>query len=186
MPPSPRQTPVGCYAQIVSALKGPSPSQASNNSLDRNMLRSIKVALGSPAMFANWDTYDMPCGSPSWDYVGCGWDGSVQELRWNDMGLTGTIPVDLGSLYSLKVLDLSQNKFTGPVPSWGLGQMPLLRELNLSGNTLGGGLPVSFQYLTALEQLDVSYNTLNVSAATYSGICVPVVIAACVLQVEPS
>lgn len=161
--PSSRQTSVGCVAQPSSALKGPSPVQVTSNQVDRDILRSIKVALGNPAVFANWDTLEMPCGSPSWDYVGCSWNGAVSDLRWNDMGLEGTIPSNLGSLSSLQTLDLSANRFIGLLPSWGSGQMPWLRQLNLSSNLLSGGLPVMYQYLAALETLDVSYNPLNVS-----------------------
>ncbi|KAF7088815.1 hypothetical protein CFC21_091884 [Triticum aestivum] len=58
-----------------------------------------------------------------------------------------------------KVLDLSNNKFTGEIP-WEIGQLKSLRSLNLSSNDLTGQLPQSICNLTSLLALDLSNNNL--------------------------
>ncbi|XBI45489.1 hypothetical protein VPH35_109947 [Triticum aestivum] len=58
-----------------------------------------------------------------------------------------------------KVLDLSNNKFTGEIP-WEIGQLKSLHSLNLSSNDLTGQLPQSICNLTSLLALDLSNNNL--------------------------
>ncbi|XBI45488.1 hypothetical protein VPH35_109946 [Triticum aestivum] len=58
-----------------------------------------------------------------------------------------------------KVLDLSNNKFTGEIPRE-IGQLKSLLSLNLSSNDLTGQLPQSICNLTSLLALDLSNNNL--------------------------
>ncbi|KAF7078190.1 hypothetical protein CFC21_082664 [Triticum aestivum] len=59
-----------------------------------------------------------------------------------------------------KLLDLSNNKFTGEIPST-IGQLKSLRSLNLSFNNLTGQIPESTCNLTSLQVLDLSNNNLT-------------------------
>lgn len=153
-----------CTWQNVSMLKGPSPLQKPQTVQDRDTLRSVRSELGAPTLFQSWEMSDYPCGSPPWDRVGCGQDGSVESLHWSGMGLSGSIPASLGELQALQWLDVSANKFTGELPAWGQGgSMRTLRELNASSNLLIGSLPATFSHLTSLVQLDLSHNNFSVS-----------------------
>jgi hypothetical protein len=89
------------------------------------------------------------------------------------MGLSGPLPQDLVvGIYGLEVLDLSYNKLTGPLPdllsyapdmttSW-VQTNRHLRLLDLSHNQLTGPLPALWDQLTALQAMDLSYNTFQV------------------------
>lgn len=160
-----RQMPLNCTRQAAnSTYSPPSPAQQPGNQWDRDKLRLVQAALGNPPFLASWDLpYDMPCGSPQWDWLGC-WDGAVADINWSDMGLVGTLPQEFGLLRGLQRLDLSQNSFNGPVPStWGAnGTWMSLRELNLSSNLLTGALPVGLRGAGSLETLDLSFNSFSV------------------------
>ncbi|XP_074558501.1 uncharacterized protein LOC141814439 [Curcuma longa] len=109
----------------------------------------------------------------------------LNELNVSFNRLNGTIPNELVKISSLtKVLDLSHNYFTGPIPSE-VGQLNLLALLAISENNLSGELPVtlgdcetlnslymegnSFQgaipsqlrNLTSLQRLDISRNKFS-------------------------
>lgn len=142
---------------------------------DRDKLRTIKAAWGHPAMLASWDQFDMPCGSPGWQWVECSWQGRVSRLNLSDSSLAGALPPELGQLSALEVLDLSRNSFTGPLPD--VYSSPQLRRLDFSRNKLTGPLPVSWRYLSSLKSLDLSFNTLEVGVcllATPNAVCHPV------------
>lgn len=54
--------------------------------------------------------------------------------------LTGTIPVSLGNLATLRRLYLSSNKLSGPIPVR-LASLPQLEQLDVQNNTLSGVVP---------------------------------------------
>ncbi|KAH0657510.1 hypothetical protein KY289_026258 [Solanum tuberosum] len=62
------------------------------------------------------------------------------------------------SLYT--VIDLSNNKFEGHIPSV-LGDLIALRVLNMSHNGLKGHIPPSLGSLYVVESLDLSFNQLS-------------------------
>lgn len=96
------------------------------------------------------------------------WDGvrvrpltnRVTQLRLAKMGLTGTIPAQLGDLAKLETLNLGGNKLTGSIPAE-LGGMPVLEEIRLSGNQLSGRIPAQLGNLPALRQLWLVDNRLT-------------------------
>ncbi|KAL5550389.1 hypothetical protein UlMin_000565 [Ulmus minor] len=57
-------------------------------------------------------------------------------------------------------IDLSSNKFDGPIPKE-IGELTSLYTLNLSSNSLSGKMPTSLGYLQSVESLDLSRNHLN-------------------------
>nr|AAV41389.1 Hcr9-Avr4-par1 [Solanum neorickii] len=58
------------------------------------------------------------------------------------------------------IINLSKNRFEGPIPSI-VGDLVGLRTLNLSHNALEGHIPASLQNLSVLESLDLSSNKIS-------------------------
>ncbi len=77
----------------------------------------------------------------------------AEELNLSNNQLEGSLPAEVRHLQNLRVLDLSDNKFTG-VPAE-IGQLAKLEVLNLSGNPITG-LPLELGNLLNLKVLDLS------------------------------
>lgn len=80
---------------------------------------------------------------------------STTELNLSNNSIDGALQSQIGQLKNLKVLDLSNNKFTG-VPAE-IGQLADLEILNLSNNLLTG-LPNELGNLSKLKLLDLTGN----------------------------
>ncbi|PKI55439.1 LRR receptor-like serine/threonine-protein kinase GHR1 [Punica granatum] len=88
---------------------------------------------------------------------------TLRELYLHNNALTGA--VGLPSTTSspeptLRVLDLSHNKFDGSLPDK-IGSLSRLQVLNLAGNNLSGSLPPSMADFNSLASLDISQNTFT-------------------------
>lgn len=77
----------------------------------------------------------------------------VTTLNLSGNKLSGSLPAEVRHLSKLRVLNLSNNNFTG-VPAE-IGQLSELRVLDLSGNPIAG-LPYEIGNLQKLERLDLS------------------------------
>eukprot|EP00256_Glycine_max_P054729 XP_014621625.1 LOW QUALITY PROTEIN: protein TOO MANY MOUTHS [Glycine max] len=82
---------------------------------------------------------------------------SLQTLVLRENGHVGPIPVELGNLTRLRVLDLHKNNLNGSIPI-SLGRITGLRSLDLSGNKITGSIP-GFAF-PSLNVLDLSQNLL--------------------------
>ncbi|KAF9592164.1 hypothetical protein IFM89_012658 [Coptis chinensis] len=85
----------------------------------------------------------------------------LQILWLNDQignGLFGPIDV-ITSMTSVSLLWLHGNQFTGTIPV-GIGALPFLTVLNLNSNRLVGQIPESLNKMTLLKKLDLSNNNL--------------------------
>ncbi|XP_028084151.1 receptor-like protein 43 [Camellia sinensis] len=72
---------------------------------------------------------------------------ALYVLNFSGNGLTGLIPVSLGDLTKLESLDLSQNKLSGEIPQQ-LTKLTFLEVLNFSQNNLTGLIPRGGQFET--------------------------------------
>lgn len=101
--------------------------------------------------------------------------GQLTHLRMIELAtmptLTGSIPVPLCSVTSLRRLCICRCGLTGKIPS-AIGELNNLEELQLFGNMLSGSIPSSISKLTNLRLLslgeytgsnvrDILYNYLN-------------------------
>lgn len=80
---------------------------------------------------------------------------NIESLDLSSNQLEGALQAEIRHLSNLKVLDLSDNKFTG-VPAE-VGQLKNLEVLDLSNNLLTG-LPYELGNLSKLKLLDISGN----------------------------
>ncbi|GKV50088.1 hypothetical protein SLEP1_g56804 [Rubroshorea leprosula] len=89
----------------------------------------------------------------------------ILDLSQNQF--SGGIPPFVGPLHSLKALSLSSNfQLNGSLPNPGLCGLKRLQELDLSQNSFEGTLPPYLNNLTSLKLLDISDNhfTENLSS----------------------
>ena len=87
-------------------------------------------------------------------------NGDVTALVLPDNGLVGELPVSLGRLTQLRVLDLSGNGLQGTVPD-SLGSLRQLRQLVLNNNQLTGDLPALLGHLGNLRTLALHHNLFS-------------------------
>ena len=135
------------------------PSPESNPGLveDCEQLMAAKDALRGTAAL-NWDG----------NLAITGWQGvtlsgspqRVSRVNLSSLGLTGSIPTELGSLTELTNLNLHTNRLTGSIPAE-LGSLSNLTHLYLYGNRLTGSIPVELGSLSQLTRLGLHGNKLT-------------------------
>ncbi|KAL5550404.1 hypothetical protein UlMin_000580 [Ulmus minor] len=111
----------------------------------------------------NWKKKD-PCTS-NWTGVFCIMDPNdnylyVDELRLQNMNLTGKLDPKLGQLSNLSILNFMWNNISGRIPEE-IGNLTRLRLLLLSGNKLSGPLPDRLGFLPNLTRLQVDFNDIS-------------------------
>ena len=84
----------------------------------------------------------------------------VVALDLTNLGLTGSIPPELGDLDALLALRLGRNALTGAIPG-ALGGLAHLQELALGGNLLTGSIPPELGRLANLTTLRLRNNGLE-------------------------
>ncbi|KAJ3700069.1 hypothetical protein LUZ61_003774 [Rhynchospora tenuis] len=147
------------------------------NAADRKALLNIKSELGNPPELSTWLPATNCC---TWSNVYC-----------TDSGRA--IP-DFLSRTNLSALDLSNNKFSGPIPL-SLTKLSNLRYLDLRGNSLSGTIPPGllhgtfrFMYLARnklsgeipedygngdMDMIDLSHNRLTGNPSFLFNITIP-------------
>ncbi|KAK1588047.1 hypothetical protein Q3G72_019386 [Acer saccharum] len=114
-----------------------------------------KADLNNKLLYALNERFDY-C---QWQGIKCA-QGRVVRVVLQSFGLRGTLPPDtLTRLDQLRVLSLTNNSLTGPVPD--LSPLYNLKSLFLNHNTFTGTFPLSILSLHRLTALDLSYNNLT-------------------------
>ncbi|KAF9615656.1 hypothetical protein IFM89_025606 [Coptis chinensis] len=88
------------------------------------------------------------------------WQYRVSELVLNNTNIGGLLSPFIANLTGLRVLDLSQNNFFGPIPTE-FTHLRFLWFLKLDGNYLHGQIPVSLSLLWRLRYVHLGSNDLN-------------------------
>jgi len=91
--------------------------------------------------------------------LNCNYD-LVNEFTLSDLGLSGEIPQDIGTLDSLEILWLEDNQLTGPIPTE-IGNLSKLKYLIMHHNSLSGSIPSEIGNLSNLEILKLDNNQLT-------------------------
>ncbi|WRX12090.1 Leucine-rich repeat - like 10, partial [Theobroma cacao] len=85
---------------------------------------------------------------------------SISAIDWSSNQFQGEIPEVIGNLKLIRMLNLSNNNITGHIPS-SLGEIMNLESLDLSRNKLSGQIPQQLANINFLEVFKVSYNNLE-------------------------
>ncbi|CAA0809910.1 Leucine-rich repeat protein kinase family protein [Striga hermonthica] len=75
--------------------------------------------------------------------------------------LSGSIPPSIFNISTLKILDLSDNRFYGILPLTPELSLPNLNVLHLSSNELNGEIPISITNASNLDILELSNNSFS-------------------------
>ncbi|CDP21738.1 unnamed protein product [Coffea canephora] len=170
---------------LLSFLLASLATRVTNITTDQSALLALRAKITSDPqqiLSNNWSLASSIC---DWRGVTCGSrHRRVTTLNISSLGLTGTIPPQLGNLSflvsldmsmnylygelprqlirlrRLRLLDLSVNKLSGDIPSW-VGSLQELRYLSLGNNTFTGSIPPSISNMSKLETLQLSYNPLR-------------------------
>lgn len=98
-----------------------------------------------------------------WLGITCSGDNkfsAISSILWNDRGMTGRIPNDIGLLAGLQTLDLSENSLVGIIPN-GLYDCAQLQYLYLQRNQIGGSLSSWIGTLSNLVHVFLGHNALT-------------------------
>ncbi|CAI9281474.1 unnamed protein product [Lactuca saligna] len=85
---------------------------------------------------------------------------SLQALDLSENAFTGEIPTTISNCKNLTILNLWGNYFSGKIPGE-LGVIPNLQQLYLGNNTFTGEIPATLLGLQNLEFLDLSTNNFG-------------------------
>ncbi|XVF71055.1 hypothetical protein PTKIN_Ptkin12aG0004100 [Pterospermum kingtungense] len=84
----------------------------------------------------------------------------LSAIDFSSNEFEGEIPETIGNLKLIRMLNLSNNNLIGHITS-SLGEISELESLDLSGNKLSGRIPPELAKLNFLEKFNVSYNNLE-------------------------
>ncbi|KAJ4969516.1 hypothetical protein NE237_016217 [Protea cynaroides] len=88
-------------------------------------------------------------------------ENRVLNIRLSDMGLKGHFPRGIENCTSMTGLDLSNNNFSGSIPSDISKKLQYLTSLDLSSNNFSGDIPVSLSNCSYLNILKLDSNQLT-------------------------
>ncbi|ESQ28723.1 hypothetical protein EUTSA_v10018224mg [Eutrema salsugineum] len=110
------------------------------------------------SVFTNWNSSDSnPC---FWQGITCNDDLRVVSIRLPNKRLSGSLNPSIGTLLSLRHINLRDNELQGKLPVELFGPKGL-QSLVLSRNSFSGLVPKEIGTLKSLMALDLSENSLN-------------------------
>jgi len=118
----------------------------------------LSASLSSWRGHSDWLSSKHEC---DWEFVEC--DSQTQgitKLIMFDNHMKGSLPLELGFLSMLEVLNVMSNELTGTIPSE-IGLLSRLQDLEVKLNSLEGSLPTEIGQLTQLTRLSAGRNQLS-------------------------
>jgi len=120
------------------------------------------------------DAWLGPVNECEWGGVAC-WGSDtpnlnlcLDQLDFENDGLSGELVPELSVLSSLRFLILEQGEISGPIPD-SYGELERLLILDMDFNQLSGALPETLYDLTSLQQLDLNDNQITGSISPKIG-----------------
>ncbi|KAL9237507.1 hypothetical protein vseg_012045 [Gypsophila vaccaria] len=156
----------------IIVVNGPNIVHSDTLSTEVDVLRALKEGIDpnsipDSAFLSTWDFSLDPCESTGAHFLGVlcnipddNSSSHITQLELDGVGYDGFLTVDIGNLTELITIDLSKNKFRGPIPE-SIAKLNKLTALLLSDNFFTGSLPVGIRRLKRLQELDVSRNKLT-------------------------
>ncbi|KAF8642757.1 hypothetical protein HU200_067139 [Digitaria exilis] len=145
-------------------LSTSSSSLCFGSDLDITCLKTLKQSVVDPngILESSWN-FDTTTNGFICQFIGveC-WnpnDSRVLALHLSNLGLEGQFPRGLEYCESLFTLDLSNNRFSGPIPSDITRQVTYLTFLDLSYNSFSGKIPVGICNMD-LNVINIQHNQL--------------------------
>eukprot|EP00798_Chlamydomonas_sp_ICE-L_P000048 gene48-12863_t len=152
----PRRLPVKDLGLVHAQSSPPPPPPPLLSELD--ILTNFKDSVNTTSSaFSTW-TGASYC---SWYGITCNGGGAVTAVDLSYSSLSGSLPLDFGSLSQLSVLHLENNEFHGQLPSSWSDLGSSLVELYLGFNQVTGQLPPAWSSLTSSYKLFFQSNTLT-------------------------
>ncbi|XP_060172794.1 LRR receptor-like serine/threonine-protein kinase GSO1 [Lycium barbarum] len=147
---------------LMASLTALAAAATTNTTTDLSVLLSLKSHIITTTehynmLSHNWSSDTSIC---HWAGVTCSTSQRVTGLNISNMGITGTVPPQLGNLSFLVSLDLQGNKFGGELPTW-FHLLPELKYLSLGNNSFNGNITGSLFSSKKLHTLILSYNSLQ-------------------------
>ncbi|KAM7270542.1 hypothetical protein ACFE04_029756 [Oxalis oulophora] len=144
---------------LFSSLLLPLLSAASTLESEIEALNAFKNAVTNDPLstLADWTNASHHC---NWTGIACDSTSRVVSIILLSKQLAGKISPFIGNFSNLQVLDLSDNSFSGNVPSQ-LGKCSQLVQIALPQNFLSGKIPPELGNLKNLELLDLAFNLLH-------------------------
>ncbi|KAL7519722.1 hypothetical protein ACHAWX_004480 [Stephanocyclus meneghinianus] len=137
--------------------------QAANDACDRVV---TPFPVNNPRIGAeSTDAWLSPSDTCEWGGLAC-WgtqdnrNGCMDQLDFENDGLTGTLIPEMSNLENLRFFILEQGNTTGTIPTeYGLFNRLLIFDMDF--NDLSGGIPEEMYNLSLLQQLDLNDNNLG-------------------------
>ncbi|KAK4743909.1 hypothetical protein SAY87_010221 [Trapa incisa] len=97
-------------------------------------------------------------------------ENKVLNIKLSNMGLKGSFPLGLANCTSMTGLDLSNNDFSGPLPSNISHIVGFVTSLVLSSNNFSGSIPVDLAKCKYLNELSLEHNQFSGLIPTQLGL----------------
>ncbi|XP_059664275.1 leucine-rich repeat extensin-like protein 4 [Cornus florida] len=142
-------------------FEGPLPSQLFNKNFDAIFLNSNRFTSVIPSNLGSSSASVVVFANNN--FGGClppsiaNFANTLEELLMINTSISGCLPPEVGSLYKLRVLDVSFNKIVGPIP-YSIAGLAHLEQLNIAHNMMSGNVPVGICVLPSLVNFTLSYN----------------------------
>lgn len=140
----------------------PSETISHNRVLQRYILAVFYYSTGGSRTWKhnNWLEGD-ECSNMVWTGISCNDDNTIRAIAFDNAGLQGTLPYEIGFLTMLENLVIKNHPLlSGPIPT-GIGNLQFLGQLGLYNNALTGEIPGDIYLATTLNYINFQNNELE-------------------------